>query len=62
MAWSLVTRHRDQKNALPNKRFQLPLQRLGLSPLSCGQVSSLRLVTSRFSLCSVAPRAPAGRN
>jgi len=46
--------------ASPNKRLQLALQPFGLRPLLCDRVSSLQLVTSCFSLCSVDPRAPHG--
>ncbi len=44
----------------PNKRLQLALPAFGERPLLCDKVSSLQLVTSRFGLCSVDPRAPQG--
>ena len=46
----------------PNKRLQLALQPFRERPLIIDEVSSLQLVTSRFGLCSVDPRAPAGRS
>jgi hypothetical protein len=46
----------------PNKRLQLALQPFRVWPLLCDAVSSQQLETSRFSLCSVDPRAPAGRS
>jgi hypothetical protein len=44
----------------PNKRLQLSLEPFVEGPLSCGKLSSMQLVTSRFSLCSVDPRGPQG--
>jgi hypothetical protein len=46
----------------PNKRLQLALQPFGERPLIFDQVSALQLVRSRFGLCSVDPRVPAGRS
>jgi len=46
----------------PNKRLQLALQPFGERPFFRGRASSVLMVTSRFGLCSVDPRAPAGRS
>ena len=45
---------------MPNKRLQLALQPFAEWPLSCGNLSSLQLVTSRFGFCSVDPHGPQG--
>jgi hypothetical protein len=45
---------------MPNKRLQLALQPFVERPLVCDKVSSLQLVTSRFGLRHVDPRAPQG--
>jgi hypothetical protein len=44
----------------PNQRLQLALPPFAEWPLSCGELSSMQLVTSRFGFCSVDPRAPHG--
>jgi hypothetical protein len=49
-----------QSRFRPNKRLQLALLRFVQRPLLSAEVSSLQLVTSRFGLCSVVPRAPQG--
>ena len=64
MSRDLAERFHDRVEArlMPNKRLQLTLLPIGERPLLCDRVSSLQMVTSRFSLCSVDPRIPAGRS